>query len=257
MSSRENEKVELDLVVGHPRDTGLVRESMEELLPLLSAYPSARLVVICPEAKKIESEFKGVARNTRRTFVEANSRFYSSLFQHLRRGEANHTLCIDPAIRLYATQLKAIWEMRQRVDWIRGQRAHRRIWVGHRASRWLYRKWFEVLFSVSLMDPGCPFFLLRKECIVSSVDDWSTSESFWWELAAMGSRRKWKFTELPLTVRATTTSLARGSGRGFGLLWLGVKATFGMHRVLKKNQWNRVTEVESNVGSSGPTTKAS
>ena len=102
----------------------------------------------------------------------------------------------------YESARDSFWENRDSADIIMGYRNPRVDSLARKLYSFLFKKYHQLLFGKTIIDPSCPYVLFNKDKFEKLRKYLNyTREGFWWGFVAGCTKIKLSFIELPVNHR--------------------------------------------------------
>src|SRR5271155_2757254 len=120
----------------------------------------------------------------------------------MRALEAPYLLCLDSDGQCDPKDFASFWKVRTASDVVLGWRVNRADTRLRRLMSRTFYQVYELLYSVPVHDPSCPYVLVRKDVVDQLVDELGAmQQGFWWEFVARVHRNGFSIRELPVNHR--------------------------------------------------------
>jgi len=132
-------------------------------------------------------------------FSEERKGYSRAVKDGMKALEAPYLLALDSDGQCDPKDFASFWNIRTRSDVILGRRVNR---ADNRLRKLMSRIFFRIyqlLYSVPVHDPSCPYVLVRKKVVRRLVGELGAmQQGFWWEFIARAYRHGFSIQELPV-----------------------------------------------------------
>lgn len=120
----------------------------------------------------------------------------------LQLADAPYILCLDADGQYDPADFARFWQQRYQADLLIGWRVNRQDTPLRKFLSGLFKTYYQLLFSVTIHDPSCPFVLMPGQLAKQMLPRLGTlRQGFWWEFIAWAWEHGYSMIELPVTHR--------------------------------------------------------
>jgi glycosyltransferase involved in cell wall biosynthesis len=124
--------------------------------------------------------------------------------------QAKYLLCLDGDGQCDPKDFWKFWEIIDQYDAVVGWRTNRKDDFWRRVCSRTFYTAYQVLYSVPLKDPSCPFILIHREVVQRLIPQLGEmNQGLWWEFNARLHRRGFSLMEVPIEHRIRSNGTTR------------------------------------------------
>jgi len=195
----------LDVLLPVHNEAESIEGTIREIYEVLS--PQTALQFIVCEDGSVDNT-KEVLRKLSQVFplklvMSDDRKGYSrAVIDGMKAMEAEYLLILDSDGQCDPKDFGKFWQVRDGQDVAIGWRVNRADTMLRKAMSRTFYYVYQLLYSVPIHDPSCPFVLARRQVIESLVPALGEmKQGFWWEFTARAHRRGFSIREFPVNHR--------------------------------------------------------